>query len=310
MASRTSANFDMEESGTTGQGNSGRFQVLRRLPKSYLIAAVVFYCASVLTVGLMAGLIPKRTQYITVVVTATPPDSTTATTTSSPPSSPPITLSTTASPITTTADPSLCQGAECDPRLTSDLIVQSYQLEYRYTSSGLTAIPATVTIDFTLKQPVEQLIYHAKRLVQLDEPALFENNVNRLVTMRTYPPNDYVTLRLNTNARFPASQYRLIQNFVVNVTDGNAGFYESFYKDEDGSLKRVLSTQFEPTDARKAFPCFDEPQLKATFKLTIVHPNDTIAIANFPIVCRLSSDLYHRSIDLSLGSRNGQQWFD
>lgn len=291
----SSASFEMENGETTRRGSSGRFQPLRRLPKSYIIAAIIFYVASLLTVGLMAGLIPKRTQYVTIVVTATPPVSTTevirstsTTTTATATATTSTATATVTTPIgstvTTTAHPSDCQEDECFPRLQSDLIVNSYELEYRYSSSDQTAIPGTVTIDFTLKQPVKQLIYHAKRLAKLDEPALFENNVNRLVKMRTYAPNDYVTLTLTSDAKFPTNEYRLVQNFMVNVTDGNAGFYQSFFQDEDGSVKRVLSTQFEPTDARKAFPCFDEPHLKAIFKLTITHPNDTIAIANFPIV--------------------------
>ena len=281
----------MENGETTRRSSSGRFQPLRRLPRSYIIAAVIFYVASLLTVGLMAGLIPKRTQYVTIVVTATPPVSTTeinpstsATTTTTATMTMTTSTTTGTTVTTTTVHPSDCQEDECFPRLQSDLIVQSYQLEYRYSSSEQTAIPATVTIDFTLKQPVKQLIYHAKRLAKLEEPALFENNVNRLVRMRTYAPNDYVTLTLTSDARFPPNQYRLIQNFMVNVTDGNAGFYQSFFQDEDGSTKRVLSTHFEPTDARKAFPCFDEPHLRAVFKRIITHPNDTIAIANFPIV--------------------------
>jgi aminopeptidase N len=51
-------------------------------------------------------------------------------------------------------------------------------------------------------------------------------------------------------------------------------------------FRKLLATQFQPTDARKAFPCFDEPELKARFRINIIHPENTIALANFPIsVC-------------------------
>lgn len=46
--------------------------------------------------------------------------------------------------------------------------------------------------------------------------------------------------------------------------------------------RTMLATKFEPIDARKAFPCFDEPRFKAIFNIKIDHPNDTIALSNSP----------------------------
>ncbi len=65
--------------------------------------------------------------------------------------------------------------------------------------------------------------------------------------------------------------------------DDMYGFYRSEYKGKDGKTKYLLTTQFEPADARAAFPCFDEPAFKAKFDITLVVPKEMQAISNMPI---------------------------
>jgi aminopeptidase 2 len=61
------------------------------------------------------------------------------------------------------------------------------------------------------------------------------------------------------------------------------GFYRSQYKDADGNDKYMVVTQFEPVDARQAFPCWDEPAIKATFSVTLVVPFALEALSNMPV---------------------------
>lgn len=44
----------------------------------------------------------------------------------------------------------------------------------------------------------------------------------------------------------------------------------------------MASSKFQPVDARRAFPCMDEPNLKATYTVTLVHQPDYIALSNMP----------------------------
>ena len=75
------------------------------------------------------------------------------------------------------------------------------------------------------------------------------------------------------------------------MNNAMAGFYRSRYKPavkqaesvaRDDEFHYMFSTQFESSDARKALPCFDEPNLKATFDLKIEIPNDQVALSNMP----------------------------
>uniref|UniRef100_A0A8C8ERN0 Aminopeptidase n=1 Tax=Oncorhynchus tshawytscha TaxID=74940 RepID=A0A8C8ERN0_ONCTS len=77
--------------------------------------------------------------------------------------------------------------------------------------------------------------------------------------------------------------YSLFTAFEGELLDDLAGFYMSSYKKEPSTKDDttfIATSQMQPTDARKVFPCFDEPAMKAEFKVTIIHRFGTHALAN------------------------------
>ncbi|MGH7813961.1 MAG: M1 family metallopeptidase [Candidatus Binataceae bacterium] len=68
--------------------------------------------------------------------------------------------------------------------------------------------------------------------------------------------------------------------FVGILNDKLHGFYRSEYKDAAGQAHTVAATQFESTDARRAFPCWDEPEFKAIYKVTLAIDEGLVAISN------------------------------
>ncbi|XP_044735746.1 aminopeptidase N-like isoform X2 [Chrysoperla carnea] len=79
--------------------------------------------------------------------------------------------------------------------------------------------------------------------------------------------------------------YTLNIRFRSNLNDLLQGFYRSSYIDPETEEKRwMASTQFSPTDARRAFPCFDEPSFKSTFKISIARDSTRhTSLSNMPL---------------------------
>ena len=72
--------------------------------------------------------------------------------------------------------------------------------------------------------------------------------------------------------------------FRGTLNDKLRGFYRSTYKDQSGTTRPLAATQFEATDARRAFPCWDEPAFKAVFATTLVIDPSLTAVSNTAIV--------------------------
>ena len=74
--------------------------------------------------------------------------------------------------------------------------------------------------------------------------------------------------------------------FTGILNDKLHGFYRSTFTDADGVEQVIATTQFEATDARRAFPCWDEPDFKAVFGVTLVVDDDLAALSNAAEISR------------------------
>ena len=91
---------------------------------------------------------------------------------------------------------------------------------------------------------------------------------------------EHETISINFNNHFEPGEYKLKINFHGNLDNSLRGFYLSRYKDENGIDHKIGTTQFESTDARRAFPCFDEPEFKAIFAITLKVPKGLFTVSN------------------------------
>ncbi|KAJ7582802.1 leucyl aminopeptidase [Mycena floridula] len=86
--------------------------------------------------------------------------------------------------------------------------------------------------------------------------------------------------------------------FAGKLGDGMTGYYRSAWS-PDGHTKYYALTQFEATDARTAFPCFDEPALKASYKITMVSRSDTVNLSNMPATSEVTYDPLSKDTDIN-----------
>ncbi|KAF2098761.1 hypothetical protein NA57DRAFT_39769 [Rhizodiscina lignyota] len=86
------------------------------------------------------------------------------------------------------------------------------------------------------------------------------------------------------------SKATVTQKFTGILNENMAGFYRSSFKDKNGKTGYMATTQMEPTDARRAFPCFDEPALKAKFTITLIADKHLTCLSNMDVASEKEVD--------------------
>jgi len=89
-------------------------------------------------------------------------------------------------------------------------------------------------------------------------------------------------ITLEWDEPLPVGQSALHLSFRYHLREGMSGFYRSTYVDAHGQSATLAATQFEANSARTAFPCFDEPHLKAVFAIEVITAKDMTVLSNMP----------------------------
>ncbi|GIY99957.1 glutamyl aminopeptidase [Caerostris extrusa] len=138
------------------------------------------------------------------------------------------------------------------------------------------------TIDFNVTRATDYIIIHEKELnITKTEVRDVGGKKIAVAEVISYKRNDFLVIRFEDKA--PPGSYVLQLEFSGRFSSDGKGVARYKYFDRATRETRfVLATQFEATFARKVFPCFDEPAMKAKFQLTIIHDSHQNALSNMP----------------------------
>lgn len=170
-------------------------------------------------------------------------------------------------------------------RLPEYVVPVHYDLVIHANLSTLT-FWGTVEIDVTASQPTSAIILHSHNL-RISKAALRkgagQGPSEKPLRVLEYPPHQQVALLALEPLR-AGLPYTVVIDYAGNLSDTFHGFYRSTYRTKKGEVRVLASTHFEPTAARMAFPCFDEPAFKASFSIKIRREPRHLAISNMPLV--------------------------
>lgn len=166
-------------------------------------------------------------------------------------------------------------------RLTKNVIPVRYQI---------TLAPDLEQLTFSGQEVIDLIVNESTNLIKLNSLELEIKNVfvlfksgEVLSSSKHLISIEEETLTIEFDQELGPGSIQLNIEFSGVLNDKLRGFYRSKYT-LNGTERHAAITQFAPTDARRAFPCWDEPSLKATFEINVIVPSDRLALSNMPIV--------------------------
>ena len=148
-----------------------------------------------------------------------------------------------------------------------------------------------VKMAITVKKETQSIKLHATDRVNIQSINLYKtinksgkvgDKIQSLkVGSRLLDSKDLLEFKLDKI--LPPGKYGIVAMISSKVSEKITGFYQTGYKNSKGKQIAMMATHLSPDKARTVFPCFDEPQFRAQFKLTLDHPSSLHATSNMPI---------------------------
>ena len=164
-------------------------------------------------------------------------------------------------------------------KLPKDVVPTDYAVRIVPDVDKLT-FAGTETVKLNVRRRVRQLVLNALEL-KIEAASIDGNELPRSA-IKIDTKNELLTLALPSE--LPTGEHTLALRFAGIINQQGQGlFYMPYQEQGTGARKTMLGSQFEATDARRFFPCWDEPVFRARFQLTAVVPENWLAVSNMPV---------------------------
>ncbi|CAF0970213.1 unnamed protein product [Brachionus calyciflorus] len=164
-------------------------------------------------------------------------------------------------------------------RLPKNVIPLNYEIELKIPSLNSKVYNGKSEITVQISESLDTFVIHKKLMnVNITELRDSKGELLEISCAGDYDKYDYYIFKTRDYISPDSSPLTLKYTFEAHLDKYESGLFNfNFGIDK---TKSMIVSKFEPIDARKAFPCFDEPNLKATYSISLYHPNNTIALSN------------------------------
>ncbi|XP_057180621.1 thyrotropin-releasing hormone-degrading ectoenzyme-like isoform X2 [Triplophysa rosa] len=175
-------------------------------------------------------------------------------------------------------------------RLPATLRPRHYDLRLSVYMDNFT-FSGEVNIEFECVNSTKFIVLHTDRL-EVNKVQVYSDSkktgVMRIHRRFYHQPNQVYVIALHREMK-PLRTYKINITFEAQIENELLGFFRSSYM-LYGERRYLAVTQFSPTHARKAFPCFDEPIYKATFRVSLRHESSYQSLSNMPVEASTSDE--------------------
>jgi puromycin-sensitive aminopeptidase len=162
-------------------------------------------------------------------------------------------------------------------RLPRTVVPSAYRLRIDVDLDGAT-FAGSVAIDVEITEEVTTFALNAIELVV--SAVTVRSDGQPMISQPAVLDDQFETATFGFDATLPLGLATISLDFTGTLNDHLRGFYRSTFTDVDGATHVIATTQFASTDARRAFPCWDDPAFKATYQVILVVPEDAAAFSN------------------------------